>query len=75
MSEPKLKAGDRVKLTKSPPYFKTAEPMPMLRPPETVALGEQGIVLDQRPGGYWAVRFPRGSFLIDPDWIEPIESG
>lgn len=73
MTEPKLNSGDRVKLTKSPPYFKTAEPMPMLRPPSAIEPGEEGVVLNQRPGGYWAVRFTRGDFLIDPDWIEPIE--
>ena len=61
--------GDRVRLTAAPPYFKTAEPMPMLRLPDLVAVGELGIILDQRPGGYWGVKFERGAFLVDSQYL------
>jgi len=67
-----FQVGDRVRVIALPPYIKTAEPMPMLRPPHVVRLGEEGIVLDQRPGGYWGVRFARGAFLMDPQYIESV---
>ncbi|MTJ49291.1 regulatory protein SipA [Dolichospermum sp. UHCC 0259] len=66
--------GSKVRVVSLPPYLKTAEPMPMLRPPEVIHIGEEGIVLDRRPGGYWGVRFTRGAFLIDSQYIESIEN-
>lgn len=62
--------GQRVRLIAQPAYFKTAEPMPMLRPPNVVRLGEEGIILDRRPGGYWGVRFEKGAFLVDSQYID-----
>ncbi len=56
--------GDSVVLSAVPPYLKTADPMPMLRPPDVVPVGTQGIILDQRPQDYWGVRFPQGAFLV-----------
>jgi len=67
-----FQVGARVRVIALPPYIKTAEPMPMLRPPHVVRLGEEGVVLDQRPGGYWGVRFARGAFLMDPQYIESV---
>ncbi len=64
--------GEKVRVITLPPYLKTAEPMPMLRPPDVVALGEEGIVSDRRPAGYWAVRFIKGTFLIDSQYIEAV---
>jgi hypothetical protein len=64
--------GDRVRVIALPSYIKTAEPMPMLRPPNVVTLGEEGVVLDRRPGGYWGVRFAKGAFLLDAQYIEAI---
>ncbi|HEY9626764.1 MAG TPA: DUF3148 domain-containing protein [Coleofasciculaceae cyanobacterium] len=64
--------GDRVRVTALPPYVKTAEPMPMLRPPNVIHLGEEGIVIDRRPGGFWGVRFSRGMFLMDSQYIEAV---
>ena len=61
--------GDRVRLIALPPYLKTAEPMPMLRPSDILREGDQGMVLDRRPGGYWGVRFDRGAFLIDSQFL------
>lgn len=65
--------GDRVRVIALPPFLKTAEPMPMLRPPHLIQIGEEGIVLDRRPGGFWGVRFSKGAFLVDSQYIEPIE--
>ncbi|MBW4620727.1 MAG: DUF3148 domain-containing protein [Cyanosarcina radialis HA8281-LM2] len=64
--------GDRVRVVALPPYVKTAEPMPMLRPAEVIQVGEEGIVIDRRPGGYWSVRFTRGAYLIDSQYIESV---
>ena len=64
--------GDRVRVIALPPYVKTAEPMPMLRPPDVIQLGEEGTILDCRPGGYWSVRFARGAFLMDSQYIEKV---
>ncbi len=73
MSEPKsFKVGDRVRVIALPPYVKTAEPMPMLRPPTVIRLGEEGVVLDQRPGGFWGIRFSRGAFLLDAQYLESV---
>jgi hypothetical protein len=65
--------GDRVKVIALPQYLKTAEPMPMLRPPEIIEIGEEGSILDRRPGGYWGVRFDRGAFLIESQYLEKCE--
>ncbi|HAA31163.1 MAG TPA: DUF3148 domain-containing protein [Cyanobacteria bacterium UBA8553] len=64
--------GERVKVIALPRYVKTAEPMPMLRPPDVIQLGEEGIILDRRPGGYWSVRFTKGAFLMDSQYIESV---
>ncbi|MFO0172992.1 MAG: regulatory protein SipA [Aphanizomenon sp.] len=70
---PVFPIGSKVRVVALPPYLKTAEPMPMLRPVDVIHLGEEGIVIDCRPGGYWGVRFNRGDFLIDSQYIESIE--
>jgi hypothetical protein len=70
MSEFQL--GDRVRLARKPAFLKTADPMPMLRPPDLVAVGEAGEISGQRPGGYWVVRFSQGSFLVDAPYLEPV---
>lgn len=65
--------GDRVRLTSVPPYLKTADTMPMLRPADLVPVGSQGIVLAQKPGGYWTVKFDQGAFLVDTAYLERID--
>lgn len=70
-----LAVGDRVRVIALPSYVKTAEPMPMLRPPNVISLGEEGVVLDRRPGGYWGVRFARGAFLMERQYLEVIQAG
>lgn len=64
--------GSKVRIISLPPYVKTADPMPMLRPPDVLHLNEEGIVLDRRPGGYWGVKFARGAFLLEADYLEPV---
>ena len=62
--------GDEVCLIASPPYLKTAETMPMLRPASLVSVGEKGVLLARKPGGYWSVRFSRGAFLVDTQYLD-----
>jgi len=66
--------GSKVRVLALPPYIKTAESMPMLRPPDIIHIGEEGIVLDRRPGGYWGIRFANGSFLLDSQYLESTEN-
>ena len=63
----------KVRIVALPPYVKTADTMPMLRPSEVIHLGEEGIIVDRRPGGYWCVRLTRGTFLIDSQYIEGLD--
>ncbi|MFQ4136900.1 regulatory protein SipA [Nodosilinea sp. PGN35] len=65
-----LAVGDRVRLIALPPYFKTADPMPMLRPPDTLPLGAEGVVQSRRPGGYWGIKFDQGAFLVDRQYLD-----
>jgi hypothetical protein len=65
--------GDRVRVVALPTYLKTAEPMPMLRPPNAISIGEEGTILDRKPGGYWSVRFNKGAFLIESHYIEGVQ--
>ncbi|PLZ94855.1 hypothetical protein CEN45_03285 [Fischerella thermalis CCMEE 5198] len=66
--------GSKVRVIALPPYVKTADPMPMLRPPDVIRIGEEGVVLDRRPAGYWGVRFAKGAFLIESQYIESVET-
>ncbi|MEH1939192.1 MAG: DUF3148 domain-containing protein [Nostoc sp.] len=66
--------GSKVRVVALPAYVKTAEPMPMLRPPDVIQIGEEGIVIDRRPGGYWGIRFTRGAFLLDSQYIESTDT-
>lgn len=73
MPDSPFQVGDRVRITTLPPYLKSAETMPMLRPPDLVELGEEGVVRSRKPGGYLGVRFTRGTFLIDAQYIEAVK--
>ena len=64
-----FKAGDRIKVTALPAYIKTAEPMPMLRSPDVLTIGEEGTIIDRRPGGYYGIRFASGSFLLESQYF------
>ena len=68
-----VSVGDRCRLITRQPYLKTADPMPMLRPPDLVEPGEVGEVIALRPLETVAVRFRRGAFLIPLDQLELLE--
>lgn len=61
---PAMALGTSVCLIARLPYLKTADPMPMLRPPDLVDQGEVGLVVALRAQDTLAVRFRRGTFLI-----------
>ena len=63
--------GDRLSLRVRQSYLKTADPMPMLRPPDLVEPGEVGEVVALHPLETVAVRFRRGAFLLPLDQLEP----
>ena len=64
--------GDRCRLITRLSYLKTADPMPMLRPPDLVEAGEVGEVVALHPLETIAVRFRRGAFLLALDQLEPV---
>jgi hypothetical protein len=66
--------GDRVRIVQLPAYVKTADPMPMLRPPTVLSVGEEGIVLGRKPGNYWSIRFTNGAYLLDGQYLEMVSS-
>jgi Protein of unknown function (DUF3148) len=69
-----LTIGMTVQLVMLPPYLKTADPMPMLRPSNLLEVGAEGIIFDRRPGNYWAVKFDRSSFLLESRYLEIVIS-
>jgi len=74
MSDKKINIGDKVKIIALPSYIKTADPSPMLRPPNVIEIGAEGIVMDHRPGGYWGIRFSKGAFLIESQYFEVVST-
>jgi hypothetical protein len=68
--ESKFRVGDRVKLIALPTYIKTADPMPMLRSPNILTVGEAGTIIDRRPGGYYGIRFEGGNFLLESQYFD-----
>ena len=63
---------DKVKLIMPLSYLKTSDNMPMLRPPDLVAIDEVGEVISIRSPETVEIKFRRGSFLIDIGKIEKI---
>ena len=68
-----LKINQKVKLIAPLPYLKTSENMPMLRPPDLVAIDEIGEVLSLKSPETVEVKFRRGKFLIDIDKLEKVD--
>ena len=66
----KFEINDKVKLIAPVSYLKTSDNMPMLRPPDLVAIDEIGEILSIRSPDTVEVMFRRGSFLIDIEKIE-----
>jgi Protein of unknown function (DUF3148) len=44
----------------------------MMKPATIVPVGSVGVVLDRRPGGYWTVRFERGAYLLEEQYLEVV---
>jgi hypothetical protein len=55
-----------------PTYVKTAEPIPMLRPPSVIQVGEMGTVLGRKFGNTWSVRLEQGAYLLDTQYLEAV---
>lgn len=70
---PTFAVGTRVRLRESLTYLKTADAMPMLRPPDLVDVGECGEVVSLRALEQLAVRFRRGTFLLEARQLEGVE--
>ena len=68
----KFEINDKVKLIAPVSYLKTSDNMPMLRPPDLVAIDEVGEILSLRSLDTVEVKFRRGAFLIDVDKLEKI---
>ena len=68
----KFEIKDKVKLIAPVSYLKTSDNMPMLRPPDLVAIDEIGEVQSIKSPDSVEVKFRRGSFLIDIDKIDKI---
>ncbi len=69
-----FKINQKVKLIAPLPYLKTSENMPMLRPPDLVAIDEIGEVLSLKSPETVEVKFRRGKFLIDIDKLEKVDN-
>ena len=61
---------DKVKLKNPLSYLKTSDNMPMLRPPDLVAIDEVGEIISIKSPETLEIKFRRGSFLIDTDKVE-----
>ncbi len=72
MEDLKIKIGDRIQVTQLPPYLKTADPMPMLRPASLLTIGEQGTIIKANAGGYWSIRFTQGAYLLESKYFQLI---
>tara|TARA_B100000131_G_C17660814_1_gene428121 strand:- start:281 stop:496 length:216 start_codon:yes stop_codon:yes gene_type:complete len=69
-----LQIRDKVKLIMPLPYLKTSNNMPMLRPPDLVAIDEIGEITSLVSPSTVEVKFRRGSFLIDRDKLKLISN-
>ena len=69
----KFEIGEKVSLQVPMPYLKTADSIPMLRPPDLVSLDEVGVVIGIRPKDLIEVKFRRGDFLIPTERLKIIE--
>ena len=68
----KFNIKDKVKLIVPLTYLKTSDNMPMLRPPDLVAIDEIGEIISIKSPNTVEIKFRRGSFLIDVNKIEKI---
>ena len=68
-----FQVNQRVKLIAPLPYLKTSDNMPMLRPPDLVAIDEVGLVIAIKSPQTLEIKFRRGSFLIDRDKLKVVD--
>ena len=68
----KFEIKDKVKLIMPVSFLKTSENMPMLRPPDLVAIDEVGEILSIKSPETVEVKFRRGCFLMDINKIEKV---
>ena len=68
----KFEINDKVKLITPVSYLKTSENMPMLRPPDLVAIDEIGEILSIKSPETVEVKFRRGCFLMDINKIKKV---
>ena len=68
----KFEIKDKVKLIMPVSYLKTSENMPMLRPPDLVAIDEVGEILSIKSPETVEVKFRRGRFLMDINKIKKV---
>ena len=61
---------DKVKLIAPVSYLKISDNMPMLRPPDLVAIDEIGEILSIKSLETVEVKYRRGCFLMDVNKIE-----
>jgi hypothetical protein len=71
-AENPFSVGEQVRVIALPAYVKTAEPIPMLRPPDVIQVGEVGTILGRQPGNTWRVRLERGAYLLDAQYLQRI---
>tara|TARA_B100000029_G_scaffold206246_1_gene204049 strand:- start:673 stop:885 length:213 start_codon:yes stop_codon:yes gene_type:complete len=64
--------GEKVFLKVPLPYLKTADPMPMLRPPDLVSPEETGEIVGLKNVDTVKVRFRRGVFIIPIDHLSRV---
>jgi Protein of unknown function (DUF3148) len=70
----KFNHGDMIRIVSLPTHLKTADPMPMLRPPNLLTIGDLGQIIDRKPGNYWVIKFDRGAFLLEDRYFEAVET-
>ncbi len=64
--------GEKVFLKVPLPYLKTADPMPMLRPPDLVSPEETGEIVGLKNVDTVKVRFRRGVFIVPIDHLSRV---
>jgi Protein of unknown function (DUF3148) len=66
--------GATIRIVALPTYLKTADPMPILRAPSLLSIGDLGLIIDRKPGNYWVVKFDRSSFLLEDRYLEVVNA-
>ena len=70
----KFTVGEKVSLQVPLSYLKTADSVPILRPPDLVSLDEVGMIISIRPNDLLEVKFRRGNFLIPSERLKSLST-